>query len=117
PVLVEQMGEPFPELKANADRVQKVLRDEEAEFLKTIQRGLVHFAEAAENAKYTSGLISGQTACDLHTTYGFPVDLTEQMAEEFGLRVDRQGFEVALEEHRRISRQGQKKLVVTAVQG
>src|SRR6185437_3096078 len=116
PVLVEQMGGAFPELKANAPTVEKVLRNEEEEFLKTIQRGLVHFSQAAEKAKQ-SGKIDGEAAADLQTTYGFPVDLTEQMAQERNLGVDRVGYEAAMERHRQISNQGRKKIVITAVQG
>jgi alanyl-tRNA synthetase len=116
PVLVEQMGGVFPELKANADKVQKVLRGEEEEFLKTIQRGLTHFAQAAEKAQQT-GKIAGTVAADLQTTHGFPIDLTEQMSQEKSLEVDRPGYEAAMEEHRRISRGGREKLVITAVQG
>src|SRR5262245_35463523 len=97
PVLVEQMSGAFPELKTNAEKVQKILREEEADFLRTIERGLVHFREAAEQAKKGKGLISGEVACLLHTTYGFPIDLTEQMAQEIDLHVDRAGFEDALE--------------------
>jgi alanyl-tRNA synthetase len=117
PVLIDQMGGAFPELKAKATSVQTILRDEEAEFLKTIERGLIRFGEAADVAKQGNKVIGGQVAADLHTTYGFPIDLTEQMAQEQGLTVDRPGYEEAMELHRTISRKGQKKLVVTAVQG
>ena len=79
------MGEAFPELKTNAGKVAKVLRDEEAEFLKTIQRGLVHFGKAVEKAQGRRADRTARTAFDLHTTYGFPIDLTEQMAQEQGL--------------------------------
>ncbi len=117
PVLVEQMGGPFPELKTNAQTVQKILREEEADFLKTIQSGLVRFTEAAKKANQGSKLIEGNEAAKLHHTYGFPIDLTEQMALEMQLGVDRPGYEAAMEEHRRISGQGREKLIITAVQG
>jgi alanyl-tRNA synthetase len=117
PTLVGQMGQAFPELQTNAGKVERVLRDEEAEFLKTIERGLTHFGTAAEKARQGGGLIGGQPACDLHTTYGFPIDLTEQMAQEVGLGVDRPGYQAAMEQHRLVSRQGHQKLVITAVQG
>ncbi len=115
PTLVAQMGEAFPELKTNAGKVEKILREEEAEFFQTIQRGLVHFGQAAKVA--TSGQIAGKAASDLNTTYGFPVDLTEQMAREQNLTVDRPGYDAAMEEHRQISRKGRKSIVITAVRG
>jgi alanyl-tRNA synthetase len=117
PVLADQMSEAFPELRSNADKVEKILREEEAEFFKTIERGLAHFSKAAEQAQTGLKRISGQSAFDLHSTYGFPIDLTEQMAQEVGLTVDRAGFEEAEKKHQQISRQGQKKHVITAVQG
>src|SRR4029077_6543149 len=92
PVVVEQMGGAFPELKQKPAQVAEILRAEEAEFLKTIQRGLSHFAEAVERGKKHGGRISGVDAGNLHTTYGFPIDLTEQMAAEAGVRVDRAGY-------------------------
>lgn len=117
PVLVEQMGGAFPELKANAAKVQKVLREEETDFLRTIERGLLHFGKAAEQARKNKLPIDGDAACDLHTTHGFPIDLTEQMAQEIGLTVDRAGFEAAWTRHIRVSGVGRQKLVITAVQG
>src|SRR6516225_167941 len=71
PVVVEQMGGAFPELKANPKQTAEILRTEEAEFLKTIQRGLSHFAEAVERGKARGGVINGVDAANLHTTYGF----------------------------------------------
>jgi alanyl-tRNA synthetase len=117
PVVVEQMGGAFPELKQKPGQVAEILRAEEAEFLKTIQRGLSHFAEAVEGGKKHGGRISGVDAANLHTTYGFPIDLTEQMAAEAGLRVDRAGYEEEMERHRQLSNQGRKKMVITAVSG
>jgi alanyl-tRNA synthetase len=117
PTLVEQMGDTFPELKANEPTVEKVLREEEAEFFRTIKRGLVHFGKAAEAAKRGNRLIDGREAADLWTTNGFPIDLTEQMAQEQGLGVDRPGYEQAMKEHVGVSGAGRQKLVVSAVQG
>jgi alanyl-tRNA synthetase len=117
PVVVEQMGGAFPELKTNPKQTAEILRTEEAEFLKTIQRGLSHFAEAVERAKQHGGMIGGAEAANLHTTYGFPIDLTEQMAGEVGLRVDQPGYEEAMEEHRRKSGQGRQKIVISALHG
>jgi alanyl-tRNA synthetase len=117
PVLVEQMGGAFPELKAHSANVEKVLREEETDFLRTIQRGLILFNKVAEKARSAGGVISGKEAANLHTTYGFPGDLTDQMGQELGLSLDRSGYNRAMKEHEGISNQGRKKLVITAVKG
>src|SRR5262245_19578271 len=85
PVLVNQMGGVFPELKFRAGQAQDVIRGEEADFLRTIERGLKLFQEAAERARQNKNVISGVDAFHLHTTYGFYLDITEQMAAEHGL--------------------------------
>jgi alanyl-tRNA synthetase len=117
PVVVEHMGGAFPELRRNPQQVADILRTEETEFLKTIQRGLSHFADAVERGKKQGGLIGGGDAANLHTTYGFPIDLTQQMAGEVGMRVDQKGFEEEIERHRRISDQGREKIIISAVSG
>lgn len=117
PILVEQMGSDFPELKVNPQKTADILREEEVDFYKTLQRGLVHFNEAAERAQKTGGQISGEDTANLQTTYGFPKDLTLQMAQEQQLTVDEPGYEEAIHKHKEISGQGREKVVVTAVQG
>jgi alanyl-tRNA synthetase len=117
PTLVDKMGGAFPELKAHGPRIEKVIREEEAEFLKTIQRGLVHFGQAAEKAKQAGNVIDGREACSLRTTYGFPIDLTQQMAQEQGLSVDMPAYQAAWEEHIRASEGESARPVITAVQG
>jgi alanyl-tRNA synthetase len=109
PVLVQQMGGAFPELRHNPDQVAEVVRTEEAEFLRTIQRGITHFNSAIVRATQqdaSSAQICGEDAAKLHTTYGFPIDLTEQMASEVGMTVDRVGYDAEMEKHRQISSQG-----------
>jgi alanyl-tRNA synthetase len=106
PVVVEQMGDAFPELKKEPDRVAEILRAEEAEFYGTIQRGMKHFQAAVSQAEAAGRIISGDAAADLQTTYGFPIDLTEQMARELHLEVDRAGYEQAMDRHRVVSGQG-----------
>ncbi len=114
PVLVTEMGAAFPELKAKPEVVAEVIQTEERDFYKTIQRGIVHFQEVAAAAEK---LIPGKEAADLQTTYGFPIDLTKQMAEELGKAVDDAGYESAIEEHRRISGKDRESTVISAVQG
>jgi alanyl-tRNA synthetase len=117
PVVVEQMGEAFPELAKQPERVAETLRLEEAEFYGTIQRGMKHFQAAVAQAEAAGRGISGDAAADLQTTYGFPIDLTEQMARELNLGVDRAGYGQAMERHRVVSSQGREKTGVTAITG
>ena len=118
PVLVDEMGGAFPELKAKPQDTMDVLRAEEKEFFRTIKTGLTHFVAAADRARKTGGaLIDGESAAKLHHTHGFPIDLTEQMAVEGGLAVDRMGYDDAMERHRRESGEGRDKLVIEAIRG
>lgn len=102
PAVVHQMGDAFPELKKNPGKVAEQIRGEEVDFLKTIDRGLSLFEEAAARAGNSS--ISGRDVFILHTTYGFPPDLTRQMAKERSLSTDEAGYELALQEHGKISK-------------
>ncbi len=106
PVIVDTMGSAFPELRQNPQRVADIVREEEASFARTIDRGIDLFEEAANRAKENSHrqlVVSGQDAFDLHATYGFPIDLTGVMAAERGMVVDVQGYQNRWEEHQRIS--------------
>jgi alanyl-tRNA synthetase len=102
PAVVERMGEAFPELKKHSGRVIQVLREEEESFGKTLDRGIKLFEEAAKSAEKSA--ISANDAFQLYDTFGFPIDLTQQMAEERGLKVDVAGFERLMEEQRERSR-------------
>ncbi len=101
PTVVEAMGDAFPELKRNPDAVAAELKDEEDGFGKTLDRGIVLFDEAAERGGKT---IAAEDAFQLHDTYGFPISLTQLMAEERGMTVDVTGFERLMEEAREKSR-------------
>ncbi|HRP63222.1 MAG TPA: alanine--tRNA ligase, partial [Phycisphaerales bacterium] len=104
PSVVDSLGEAFPELKKDPKRVAGVIRAEEEAFLKTIDRGIEHFREAASGER-----ISAEDAFKLHDTYGFPIDLTCVMAEERGMTVDVAGFEKLMEQARETSRAGGSK--------
>ncbi len=97
PAVVHQMGDAFPELKVHPGKVAEQIRGEEVDFLRTIDRGLSLFEDASKRAG--SSNISGHDVFDLYTTYGFPPDLTRQMAQERGLTTDEAGFEKAMLEH------------------
>ena len=113
--LVEQMGAAFPELRERGAKASDMLRAEEKDFFRTVARGLSLFDAAADKA--TGGVFDGRAAADLQTTYGFPSDMTVQMAGERGLTFDQPGFDTAIKEHEDVSRQGRKAFVVTAIQG
>ncbi len=104
PAVVESLGEAFPELKKNPEQVAHVIKEEEESFLKTLDRGLILFDEAAGRTDDHS--IAAQDAFKLHDTYGFPIDLTRVMAEERGMTVDLKGYEKLMEDARVRSRSG-----------
>ncbi|HEV2454816.1 MAG TPA: alanine--tRNA ligase, partial [Verrucomicrobiae bacterium] len=114
-VLAETMGAVFPEIRAKRKHVQDTIRFEEEAFNKTLDRGIELFNE--ETAR-TSGAksIPGEFAFQLYDTYGFPLDLTELMARERGLTVDKEGFEKLMEEQRERGRAAQKKEIITLSQ-
>jgi alanyl-tRNA synthetase len=97
---IAAMGPQYPELVSDAGRIQAVAQAEEASFLETISKGATIFDTAVPDAKAAGGVLSGQKAFQLHDTYGFPIDLTLEMAAEQGLRVDEQGFRALMDEQR-----------------
>jgi alanyl-tRNA synthetase len=100
-VVAEQMGGAYPELAERADEIERVLRLEEERFLETLERGLRLFEElSAQEA------ITGEQAFALAATYGFPLELTVELAEERGQAVDVDGYTVEMERHREVSRAG-----------
>jgi alanyl-tRNA synthetase len=113
PVTVtEQVGAWYPELVEHADEVERVIRAEEERFRETLERGLREFeALAGQEA------ISGEAAFTLAATYGFPLELTVELAEERGQPVDVDAYRRAMAEHREISRAGAAFEVPTALVG
>jgi alanyl-tRNA synthetase len=95
--LVQEMGEAYPELKANQARVTEVLKQEEERFFQTITNGMEILEAALANS---SKVIDGETAFKLHDTFGFPLDLTADVCRERGVTVDEAGFEVAMNRQR-----------------
>jgi alanyl-tRNA synthetase len=118
PTVVEVMGDVFPELKAKPQQVAAIIRGEEESFIRTLDRGIKLFQKVAERTRQEGGkVISDKDAFDLHTTYGFFIDITEQMAAEVGLSVDREGYEKLMTRFRGDTGKDRKKFVVTAVTG
>ncbi|MBO4567381.1 MAG: alanine--tRNA ligase [Bacteroidales bacterium] len=109
PVLVSEMGEQYPEIKAQEKLVSKVIFEEEASFLRTLALGIKRFENYVEQNKGAK-LIDGAFAFELFDTYGFPVDLTNLMAEEKGLEVDMEGFNNNLKEQKDRSRKAAEKM-------
>jgi alanyl-tRNA synthetase len=96
--LVEEMGEAYPELAQKRPTVEQALRAEEQRFGETLEQGMKVFEDVAKKA--ASKRIPGADAFRLYDTYGFPVDLTADIARERGLEVDMAGFETAMEQQR-----------------
>lgn len=107
PTLVTLMGDVFPELKQREKHIKDIIADEEASFGKTLLKGIEKFKKAAQEVEGKT--LSGQDAFVLWDTYGFPLDLTQLMAEERGLTVDTKAFADAMEEARERSRSAQNK--------
>ena len=99
--LVEVMGDAYPELVAKRDLVERALRGEEERFGETLEHGMRIFNEVAGRS---SDIIPGADAFRLYDTYGFPVDLTADIARERGLVVDMAGFETAMTQQRETAR-------------
>jgi alanyl-tRNA synthetase len=108
-VVVEQMGDAYPELHEHADEIERVIRTEEERFGETLDRGLKVFEGLGDRES-----ISGEEAFTLVATYGFPLELTVELAEERGQTVDVDGFQAAMATHREISRAGGAREVLRA---
>ncbi|OGT31198.1 MAG: alanine--tRNA ligase [Gammaproteobacteria bacterium RIFCSPHIGHO2_12_FULL_35_23] len=101
--LVEQMGEAYPELVVKQTRIESALRKEEEQFAQTLDNGLRILQE--DIAQLKGNIISGETLFKLHDTYGFPIDLTADIAREMNLSIDEAEFERCMQEQRDRSQQ------------
>jgi alanyl-tRNA synthetase len=111
--LVAEMGGVFPELKNRQEVVRQTLEQEEASFNQTLDRGLKRFEEAMVGIG--NDVLSGDIAFELYDTFGFPIDLTELLCSERGLKVDMPRFEKLMEQQQERSRAAQKSTVVRAL--
>ncbi len=121
-IVIDTMGEAYPFLVDRRDEILGVIRREEAQFARTLDAGTVQLEEALipltseervvgrrpEELPGDAPLLPGEVAFRLHDTFGFPIDLTIELAAEYGVGVDRAGFDAALEEQRERSRSGRK---------
>ncbi len=102
--VVEAMGGAYPELRDAKERVQGIIKTEEAQFLRTLESGIQRVGHLLDDLD--AGMLPGDVAFDFWETYGFPLDLTEEMAAERGVSVDRAGYQSARERARQVSRSG-----------
>ena len=110
-VVVEQMGDAFPELRREAETIEREIKAEEARFSETLARGLERFEQLAGQPA-----IPAEDAFALAATYGFPIELTVELAEERGQPVDVDGYRRLMDEHREISR-GAVEASVRSIEG
>jgi alanyl-tRNA synthetase len=121
-VVIDVMKDAYPYLEEQRDKILSVIRKEETQFARTLETGTSHLEAALaplpktertvgrrpESLPADAPVLAGEVAFKLHDTYGFPVDLTVDMAAEYGVRVDRDGFTVAMAEQKAQSRKGTK---------
>ncbi|WP_411504010.1 alanine--tRNA ligase [Brevibacillus centrosporus] len=112
------MGEFYPEVVQKREFIEKVIRAEEERFHETLNDGLAILSDMVKNAKAAGKTqLSGQDVFKMYDTYGFPVDLTEDFADEQGLTVDRDGFDQAMEEQRERARAARQDVDSMQIQG
>jgi alanyl-tRNA synthetase len=110
-VLIEQMQGPYPELQENKTRIIEELDREEVKFLETLQKGEHEFEKLLPNLlKDPRKIMPGRIAFKLYDTYGFPIELTEELAAEHRMKVDREGFDAAFKQHQELSRAGSEQI-------
>ncbi len=110
-VVIEQMSDAYPEMGERQDQIHDVLTGEEQRFSETLARGMTVFEELA-----AKGELTARDAFDLTTTYGFPFELTKELARERGLAVNEEEFTALMAQHREISRAGAGKGVARAAE-
>jgi alanyl-tRNA synthetase len=108
-VVIDTMGAAYPELRREADTIEKWARAEEESFTRTLEQGEKLLAEIIRKAKEDgTSWVAAEDAFQLHDTYGFPYELTKELLAQEGLSVDDQGFEELMERARRIARAGKR---------
>jgi alanyl-tRNA synthetase len=108
PKVAEVMGDEFPEIKKYLKHAQSIIQAEEKMFLTTLNKGIELFNEFISGKKSDEKSIDGETIFKLYDTFGFPVDLTAQMAEESGYKMDYAGFDICMAKQKELSRSNQK---------
>ena len=103
--VVSTMSDAYPELKEKQTHIEQTILNEEESFLLTLERGVIQFEKIVKNS---SDAISGSDAFKLYDTYGFPLDLTELMADEQGMNVDKKGFDKEMQKQKDLAKSSQK---------
>jgi alanyl-tRNA synthetase len=110
-ILIQQMQGPYPELTENKARIIEELDREEQKFLETLQKGEHEFEKLLPNLlKDPRKIMPGRLAFKLYDTYGFPIELTEELAAENGMKVNRSEFDEAFKKHQELSRAGSEQV-------
>ncbi|GGJ73200.1 alanine--tRNA ligase [Deinococcus aquiradiocola] len=107
PIVVERMGGAYPELRENEAKIAATVRAEEESFLRTLEGGIQRLGKLLSGME-KGATLSGSDAFVLYDTYGFPVDLTKEIAEEYGVSVDEAGYAESLENAQNLARAGSK---------
>lgn len=102
------MGDEFPEIRKYLEHAKNVIRSEEKMFLSTLSKGVELFNDFVSAKKDSDKTVDGETIFKLYDTFGFPVDLTAQMAEEIGFSLDTEGYETCMKKQKDQSRSNQK---------
>ena len=109
PVLIQEMGQTYPELEAQKELIAKVMKEEEDSFLRTLETGIrLLDGVMQETKKQGKTVIDGERAFTLFDTYGFPLDLTQLICRENGLTVDEEGFQVEMQKQKERARNAAK---------
>ncbi|MDF2378750.1 MAG: alanine--tRNA ligase [Candidatus Gracilibacteria bacterium] len=104
-IIIDQYSDIYPELSQKKEEILKAVRTEEEQFTKTLAQGMREFEKVTEKLREAfSDTIDGQTAFHLYDTYGFPIEMTSDLATENSLKVDLEGFQKAFEQHQELSR-------------
>ncbi len=103
--VIDLYKEVYPEVKSKETDILTIIQNEEEKFAKTLEQGLKEFDKLISKNKD----ISGEEAFNLYQSYGFPLELTEELVKEKGFKIDKRGFEKAIKKHQKISRAGAEK--------
>ncbi|MFH0923428.1 MAG: alanine--tRNA ligase [Candidatus Falkowbacteria bacterium] len=103
-IVAHDYQQAYPELRKNIDFVIEELKKEEIKFAMTLEKGLKEFIKLEIRSKKLKNIIEGKDAFDLYQTYGFPIEMTKELAEEKGLVIDEDGFNKELKKHQQLSR-------------
>ena len=112
-VVVDNYKEAYPELEANRKKIIDIIKKEEEKFKQTLDRGQKLLEDIIRNAKSDGTIISGEDAFKLYDTYGFPLELTVEIAEENGLSVDKDGFTLQMKEQKERAKAAAQKIILT----